>query len=164
MNLPLIFRDNNIPFMMQMVGVVEKANAASTQNLKLNIDDTFTNWHEYLNLATTLLYTSYHTSVECVPTVLFHRRDPVKPRVIRCYSNYSEESALGYDFVESFRDEMLKKMQNAEEANSFNRCRRYYDRKIRVNPHKLQLHCLFLNPNLTEHSGSCPKVLQKMLA
>ena len=68
--------------------------------------------------------------------------------------------------MESLRDEMLKKFQNTREslAKSFNRYRRYYDRKARANPLTEHTFCLLLNPRLTEQSASSPKIIQKWLA
>ena len=145
---------------------MERAHAALTRILKLNSNHTFTNWHKYINLATFIHNTSYHTSIGCAPTVIFHGRDPVKPLDIRFYSNCIQKSAFNYDFVESLRDEMLKKFQNKKEslAKSFNRYRRYYDRKARANPLTEHTYCLLLNPRLTEQSAFSPKTIQKWLA
>ena len=87
----------------QTIGVVERAHAALTRILNLNSNQTFTNWHKYLNLATFIHNTSYHTSIGCAPTVIFHGRDPVTLLDIRFYSNCFQKSAFNYDFVESQR-------------------------------------------------------------
>ena len=94
----------------QTIGVVERDHTAPTRILKLTINQTFTNWHKYLNLATFIHPTSYHTSIVCAPTVTFRGRDPVEPLDIRFYSNCIQKSAFNYDFVESLRDEMLKEI------------------------------------------------------
>ena len=106
----------------QTIGVVEKAHAALTRFLKLNSNQTFIGWHKYLNLATFIHNTSYPTSIGSAPTVFFHGRDPVKAMDIRFYSNCSQKSVFRCDFVESLRDEILKKFQNKKEslAKSFN--------------------------------------------
>ena len=52
----------------QTIGIVERAHAARTRVLKLNINQSFTNWHKFLNLATFIHNTSYHTSIGCAPT------------------------------------------------------------------------------------------------
>ena len=70
----------------QTIGVVERSHAALTRILKLNSNDTFTNWHRYVPLATFIHNTSYHTSIGCAPTVLFHGREPMKPLDLRFYS------------------------------------------------------------------------------
>ena len=150
----------------QTIGVVKRAHADLTRILKLNSNQIFTNWHKYLNLATFIHNTSYHTSIGCAPTVIFHGRDPAKPLDIRFHSNCIQKSTFNYDFAESLRDEMLKKFQTTKEslAKSFNRYRRYYDQKARANPLKEQTYCLLLNPRLTKQSAFCPKLIQKWLA
>ena len=95
----------------QTIGVVERAHAALTRTLKLNSNQSFTNWYKFLNLATFIHNTSYHTSIGCAPTVIFHERDPMKPMDIRSYSNCIQKLAFNYDFVESLPDELLKKIR-----------------------------------------------------
>ena len=115
----------------QTIGVVERSHAAVAHILKLNSNQAFENWHKYALLAIFNHNTSYHTSIGCSPTVLFHGREPMKPLDLWFYSNCIQKSAFSYDFVESLRDQMLKKFSNAKEslAKSFARCRRNYDQK-----------------------------------
>ena len=150
----------------QTIGVVERSHAALARILKLNSNQAFTNWHKYVPLAAFIHNTSYHTSIGCSPTVLFHGREPMKPLDLRFYSNCIQKSAFNYDFVESLRDEMLKKFSNAKEslAKSFARYRRYYDQKATANPLTERTYCLLLNPKLTEQSAFSPKSIQKWLA
>ena len=82
----------------QTIGVVERAPAALTRILKLNSNQTFTNWCKHLHLATFIHNTSYHTSIGCASTVILHGRDPVKPLDIRFYSNCIQKPAFNYDF------------------------------------------------------------------
>ena len=150
----------------QTSGVVERGHKALTLFLKLNSKQTFTNWHNYLNLATYIHDTSYHTSIGCKPTVIFHGRDPVKPLDTRFLINCIQNSAFNYDFLASLRDEVLNKFRTTKEsvAKSFNRYRRYYDRKAKANPRTEQTCCLLLNPLLTEQSAFSPELIQKWLA
>ena len=89
------------------IGVVERAHVVLTRILKLNSNQTFIKWHKYLNLATFIDNTSYHTSIGCAPTVIFPGRDPVKLLVTRFYSKCIDKSAFNCYFVESLPDEML---------------------------------------------------------
>ena len=117
----------------QTIAVVEGAHAARTRRiLKLNSNQSFTNWHKFLNLATFIYNTSYHTSIGCSPTVIIPGRDPVKPMDILLYSNCVQKLAFNYDFVESLRDEMLKKFERTKEsiAKSFNKKEGIMTRKL----------------------------------
>ena len=139
----------------QTSGVVERAHVALAKILETNSNQTFTNWNKYLNLATFIHNTSYHTSIGCAPTVIFHGGDPVKPLGIRLYSNSIQKSAFNNDFVETLRDEMLRKFQNTKETlgKTFNRYRRYHDQKAKANRLAAQTDCLLLKPRLTEQPG-----------
>ena len=147
----------------QTIGALERSHAALTRILKLNSNDTFTNWHRYVPLVTFIHNTSYHTSIGCAPTVLFYGREPMKPLDLRFYSTCIQKAAFNYDFVESLRDEMLKKFSETTESlvKSFARYRRYYDQKARANPLQQHQFCLLLNPKLTEQSTFSSKLIQK---
>ena len=106
-------------------------------------DQVITKVSKFFNSATFIDNTSYHPSIGCAPTVIFHGRDPVKPMDNRFCSNCIQKSAFNYDFVESLCDEMLKKFQSTKEslAKSFNRYRRYYDQKARAIPLTANTYC-----------------------
>ena len=146
---------------LKTIGVVKRSHAALARILRLNSNQAFTNWHKYVPLATFIHNTSYHTSIGCSPTVLFHGREPMETLDLRFYCKCIQKSAFKYAFVESLRDEMLNKFSNAREslAKSFARYRRYYDQKARANPLKEQTFCLLLNPKLTEQPAFSPKLI-----
>ena len=148
----------------QTIGVVEPSHAALARIMKLNSNQAFTNWHKYVPLATFIHNTSYHTSIGCSATVLFHGRESMKPLDLRFYSSCIQKSAFNYDSVESLRDEMLKKFSNAKESlvKSFAK-NRHYDQKARANPLKDQTYCLLLNPKLTEQAAFSPKLDAKVV-
>ena len=78
----------------QTIGVVERSHAALARILKLNSNQAFTNWHKYVPLATFIHNTSYHTSIGCSPTVLFHGREPMKTLDLRFYSDCIQKSVF----------------------------------------------------------------------
>ena len=147
----------------QAIREVERVHAGLTRIIKLKCNPTLTNWHNYLNLATFIHTTSYHTWVCCAAMLLFHGREPTKPLDIRFYSSCIQKAEFNFDFVKSLRDEMLKRFQNtkANLEQSFKRYRRYYDQDARANPMKEHEYCLLLNPKLKDQSTSSPKLIQK---
>ena len=52
----------------QTIGVVEKSHATLKRNLKLNTDEKWTTWYRYVDLATFIHNTSYHSSIGCTPS------------------------------------------------------------------------------------------------
>ena len=63
----------------QTIGVVERSHSALKRILKLNTDEKWTTWYKYVDLATFIHNTSYHSSFGCTPSSLFHGREPIKP-------------------------------------------------------------------------------------
>ena len=78
----------------QTIRVVERSHAALARILKLNSNEAFTNWHKYVPLATFIDNTSYHTSIGCSPTVLFHGKEPMNSLDLRFYSDCIQKSAI----------------------------------------------------------------------
>ena len=67
----------------QTVGVVERSDSALKRILKLNTNEQWNDWFKYVQLATFIHNTSHHSAIDCSPTVVFHRREPIKPLDLR---------------------------------------------------------------------------------
>ena len=67
----------------QKVGSVERTHASLKQYLGIYENKLKKDWHTYVDLATFVHNTSYHVSIGCTPTYLFHGREPVKPLDVR---------------------------------------------------------------------------------
>ena len=67
----------------QTVGVVERSLSALKRVLKLNTNEQWNDWFKYVQLATFIHNTSYHSAIGCSPTVLFHGREPIKSLDLR---------------------------------------------------------------------------------
>ena len=67
----------------QTVGFVERSHSALKRILKLNTNEQWNDWFKYVQFATFIQNTSYHSAIDCSPTVLFHGREPLKPLDLR---------------------------------------------------------------------------------
>ena len=63
----------------QTVGVVEHSHSALKRFLKLNTNEQWNDWFKYVQIATFMHNTFYHSALGCSPTGLFHGREPIKP-------------------------------------------------------------------------------------
>ena len=147
------------------IQVIERSHAALTRILKLNSNQALSNWHRYFPLATFVHNTPFHTPVGCSPTALFHGIEPMKPLDLRFYSDCVHKSAFNYDFVESLRDDMLKKFSGAKESldKSSACCRRDFDQNARANQLKTKSYNRLLNPKLKEQSFFSTKLVRKWM-
>ena len=53
------------------VGVVERSHSALKRIPKLNTNEQWNDWFKYVQLATSISNTSYHSAISCSPTVFF---------------------------------------------------------------------------------------------
>ena len=113
----------------QTIGVVERSHGPLKRILKINSKEPWNDWHKYVPLATFIHNTSYHNSIGCCPTTLFHSREPVKPIDLRFSNKATEAVEVNSDFVTALQDAMLKKFSENKLnlLESYQRYRSYYD-------------------------------------
>ena len=60
----------------QTIGRLERSHASIKQALKIETGERRSLWHKYINIAVLNYNTSYHTSISCAPSRVFHGRIP----------------------------------------------------------------------------------------
>ena len=60
----------------QTIGLLERSHASIKQALKIETGERRSLWHKNINIAVLNYNTSYHTSIGCVPSRVFHGRIP----------------------------------------------------------------------------------------
>ena len=60
----------------QTIGLLERSDASIKQVLKVETGERRSLWHKYINIAVLNCNTSYHTSIGCEPSRVFHSRIP----------------------------------------------------------------------------------------
>ena len=60
----------------QTIGLLERTHASLKKTLKVETGERRSMWHKYVNLAVLNYNTSYHTSIGCEPSGVFHGRVP----------------------------------------------------------------------------------------
>ena len=60
----------------QTIGLLERSHASIKQVLKVETGERRSLWHKYINIAVLNYNTSYHTSIGCEPSRVFHGRIP----------------------------------------------------------------------------------------
>ena len=92
----------------QTMGVVERSHAALKRILKLNTNEQWNDWHEYVPLATFILNTSQHFSINFFPITFFHGREPVKPLDLRFSTRAMQAVEADSDYVSQLQDALLQ--------------------------------------------------------
>ena len=62
----------------QTIGLLERSHASIKQVLKIETGERRSLWHKYVSIAVFNYNTSYHTSIGCEPSPVFHGRIPYK--------------------------------------------------------------------------------------
>ena len=60
----------------QTIGLLQRSHASIRQALKIETGERRSLWHKYINIAVLNYNTSYHTSIGCEPSRVFHGRTP----------------------------------------------------------------------------------------
>ena len=60
----------------QTIGLLERSHASIKKALKIETGEQRSLWHKYINIAVLNYNTSYHTSIGCEPSRVFHGRNP----------------------------------------------------------------------------------------
>ena len=60
----------------QTIGLLERSRASIKQALKIQTGERSSLWHKYIKIAVLNYNTSYHTSIGCEPSRVFHGRIP----------------------------------------------------------------------------------------
>ena len=138
----------------QTVGVVERSHSALKRILKLNTNEQWNDWFKYVQLATFIHNTSYHSAIGCSHTVLFHGREPIKPLDLRFNNTLTERFFPNSEYVIALQDAMNKKFSETKFklTEMYNKYRACYDCKAEAKPLALLSYCLLVNPKLTTQS------------
>ena len=145
----------------QLVGIVERFHNALKRILKMNTIEQWNDGFKYVQLATFVHNTSYHSAIGCSPTVLFHGREPIKPLNSRFNNTLIERFSPKSENVFALKDAMNKKISETKLklAELYNNYRAYYDCKAEAKPLALFSYCLLRNPKLMTQSDFAIKSL-----
>ena len=67
----------------QTIGILERTHASLKTSLKVSTGERRSMWHKYVQIAVMNYNTSYHESLGCEPTTVFHGRIPYNILVIK---------------------------------------------------------------------------------
>ena len=111
-------------------------------------------WHKYVQLAVLNYNTSYHESISCESTKLFHGRIPYNILNIKLGLKPERKG----DNNEHLTDELQKLIAEIHQAakenlmQSYLKYKQYYDKKATATPLKVNDNCYVLNPKADNQS------------
>ena len=139
----------------QTIGKLERTHASLKTNLKMACGEYRRQWHKYLPLAVLSHNTSYHASIGCEPTRVFHGRIPYNILDHKLGNNPNEKINPTTEFAEEIqnRTKILIDKTKQNIMQSYIKYKEYYDRKAKAAPLKENDYCFVLQPK-ADHQGS----------
>ena len=139
----------------QTIGKLERTHASLKTNLKIASGDYRRQWHKYLPLAVLNYNTTYHATLGCEPSRIFHSRIPYNILDHKLGLNPNPKVLPTTDFADEFqrRTEILLDNTKKNIMQSYLKYKEYYDRKAKTAPLKQNDYCFILRP-IADHQGS----------
>ena len=136
----------------ETIGMLERSHQRLKQILKVNLSTDSPQWDKYVNLAVMGHNTTYHQSLKCTPSKVFHGRIPFNAldfkfsNPLKCETTETDIAKL----IDQVNEKYKQVNDNILEA--YHKFKRYYDRKAQAIPLKVNDFIFLLNPKLTTQS------------
>ena len=122
----------------QTIGLLEQSHASIKQGLKTETGERGKLWHKYVNIAVLNYNTSYHISIGCEPSRVFHGRIPYKvldsKLGIRPQQQPIPTSQIAQDVLE--QTEMIHQDVSKNTMQAYIKYKAYYDKKSNASKRK----------------------------
>ena len=139
----------------QTIGLLERSHASIKKALKIETGERRSLWHKYINIAVFNYNTSYHTSIGCEPSRVFHGRIPYNildlKLGIRPQQQPIPTSQIAQDVLE--QTQMIYQDVRKNTMQAYIKYKAYYDKKANASKLKEADYVYILQPK-AEHQGS----------
>ena len=139
----------------QTIGLLERSHASIKKALKIETGERRSLWHKYINIAVLNYNTSYHTSIGCEPSRVFHGRIPYSfldlKLGIRPQQQPIPTSQIAQDILE--QTEMIHQDVRKNTMQAYIKYKAYYDKKANASRLKEADYVYSLQPK-ADHQGS----------
>ena len=139
----------------QTIGLLERSHASIKQALKIETGERRSLWHKYISIAFLNYNTSYHTSIGCEPSRVFHGRIPYNildlKLGIRPQQQPIPNSQIAQDILE--QTEMIHQDVRKNTMQAYIKNKAYYDKKANASKLKEADYVYILQPK-ADHQGS----------
>ena len=139
----------------QTIGKLERTHASLKTNLKISSGEYRRQWHKYLPLAVLNYNTSYHSTLGCEPSRIFHVRIPYNILDHKLGLNPNPTILPTTDFAEEFQRRTQTLLDNTKKniMQSYLKYKEYFDRKAKASPLMQNDYCFILQP-IADHQRS----------
>ena len=142
----------------QTIGKLERTHASLKTKLKMASGEYRRQWHKYLPLAVLNYNTTYHSSIGCEPSKVFHGRIPYNFLDHKLGNNPNKDFLPTTEFAEELqqRTQILIDKTKQNIMQSYLKYKEYYDRKAKAAPLSEQDFCFILQPKADNQGSKIP--------
>ena len=142
----------------QTVGLLEHSHASIKQALKIETGERRSLWHKYFNIAVLNYNTSYHTSIGCEPSRVFHGRIPYSvldsKLGIRPQQQHIPTSQIAQEVLE--QTEMIHQDFRKNIMQAYIKYNASYDKKANASRLKEADYVYILQPKADQQGSKIP--------
>ena len=142
----------------QTIGLLERTHASVKTHLKAATGEFRNNWHKYLPLAVLNHNTTYHASLGCEPSRVFHGRIPHNILDYKLGYNPNPRYQPQTDIADETQKRMRILLDQTKKniMQSYLKYKAYYDRKAKAAPLETTDYCYILNPKADTQATKIP--------
>ena len=142
----------------QTIGLLERTHASVKTHLKAATGEFRNNWHKYLPLAVLNHNTTYHASLGCEPSRVFHGRIPHNILDYKLGYNPNPRYQPQTDIADETQKRMRILLDQTKKniMHSYLKYKAYYDRKAKAAPLETTDYCYILNPKADTQATKIP--------
>ena len=142
----------------QTIGKLERTHASLKTNLKMASGEYRRQWHKYLPLAVLNYNTTYHASIGCEPSKVFHGRIPYNVLDHKLGNNPNKNFLPTTEFAEELqqRTQILIDQTKKDIMQSYLKYKEYYDRKANAASLQEKDYCFVLQPKADSQGSKIP--------
>ena len=139
----------------QTIGLLERSHASIKKALKIETGERRSLWHKYINIAVLNYNTSYHSSIGCEPSRVFHGRIPYNILDLKLGIRPKQQpiptSQIAQDVLE--QTQMIYQDVRKNTMQAYIKYKAYYDKKANASKLKEADYVYILQPK-ADYQGS----------
>ena len=138
----------------QTIGILERTHASIKTALKISTGERRSMWHKYVQIAVMNYNTSYHETLGCEPSTVFHGRIPYNVLDLKLGIRPKWKTTPKSDLADQLQKQ-IDEVRATTKDNimlSYLKYKKYYDRKASAAPLKINDYCYILNPKADNQS------------
>ena len=139
----------------QTIGLLERSHASLKKALKIETGERRSLWHKYVNIAVLSYNTSYHKSIGCEPSRVFHGRIPYNILDLKLGIRPQQQPIPTSQIAQEILEQTEKIHQDVRKntMQAYIKYKAYYDKKANASKLKEADYVYILQPK-ADHQGS----------